>query len=377
MTTTSAVALETRFRIPGRASVVTRLALRAASLGLRANCHHGSPSASSASTSVRGRTHGGLPSCRSKPPRANTVAKSSSQWKNPCCSATVSQTLSHGWLLRTSLDIHCPGEVEVEFLGVVQVIPVAALRQWRHAAGSSCAPRALRPSSAWHASIHWSRVGGVAPPVSVSGQNQSAAQASMTRRSRWYAPFRLLRVSSICSRVTAWVCPESSRPHSGMSRRASASAICSRRSVSCHSDSTRCASSTSALTCLRARLARDGRAPLLQRRGSFRREADRFLGLDRRAPAARGEQEVVDAAVGLPRGRLRSPSPRPCRSAARRSASPSATTCRSPGRACRPPAGRRSASCRGAAAGRTTGPAARTPSCPARARSRPAPRRSR
>ena len=48
------------------------------------------------------------------------------------------------------------------------------------------------PRSCWQASIHWSRVGGTAPSVSVSGQNHSAAQASMTRRSRWYAPFALV-----------------------------------------------------------------------------------------------------------------------------------------------------------------------------------------
>jgi hypothetical protein len=45
-----------------------------------------------------GRTHGGFPTCRSKPPRAKTGAKSSCQWKNPCSRATWRHTCSHGCL---------------------------------------------------------------------------------------------------------------------------------------------------------------------------------------------------------------------------------------------------------------------------------------
>ena len=52
---------------------------------------------------------------------------------------------------------------------------------------------------------------------SVRGQNHSAAHASMTRRSRWYAPFRLPSVFSICLAGDGLRLTAGSRPHRRMS----------------------------------------------------------------------------------------------------------------------------------------------------------------
>src|SRR6185369_6235660 len=64
--------------------------------GFSTSWNHGETSASTEASSHLGRTHGGFPICRSKPPRAKTCAKVSSQWKKPWSSATSVATSSHG-----------------------------------------------------------------------------------------------------------------------------------------------------------------------------------------------------------------------------------------------------------------------------------------
>ena len=185
VTTTSVVPSMTRSRIPGSARVASRFALRAASLGLRASCHQGRPrravrprlfvAAPTAGCRLGGRSRRGRRPWRSRVPSG----------RSPAVRRPFSQTLSHGWSSSTSSTSTAPAKSRLSVLGVVQVVPVRGRRPacvmpllFFRASGS-------RPRSCWHASIHWSSVGGTAPSVSVSGQNHSAAQASMTRRSRW------------------------------------------------------------------------------------------------------------------------------------------------------------------------------------------------
>ena len=179
---TSVIPRHTESARPGRARVTVRRCSRTSSGVFPANCHHGSPSASRASMSRMDRTHGGFPTCRSKPPRAKTGAKSSCQWKNPCSRATWRHTCSHGCLSRVCATVAAPALARARSSWAA-----SASQIWAEPSMGASRRRSARlrrpPSSIVQASIHSAQLGGATWVV--SGQNHRAHQASMTSRSRW------------------------------------------------------------------------------------------------------------------------------------------------------------------------------------------------
>ena len=179
---TSAVPSRTVPRTPGCARVSGMRFFLTATEGLWLSDHHGSPSESRLLRSTVGLTHGGFPTWRSKPPRAKTVAKSSSQWKKPWASATSRTTVSHSCSSMTDCTLRAPARpsstssmvsssAQEEASTRVPSVPLASL---------TCLP-----SSPSKVLSHSSRLGGVTSVV--SGQNHSAHHASMTSRSLRYA----------------------------------------------------------------------------------------------------------------------------------------------------------------------------------------------
>src|SRR5699024_4556109 len=129
-----------------------------------------------------GRTQGGLPSWRSNPPWAKTVAKSRSQWKKPCCSAILSVTRSQGCASKTVSTLAAAPEsarwLLSNSLSSAQLSPsnIDACPASR-AAFCDFVSSVDFPGGCSHAPFHSSTLGG-AISVSVRGQNHNAHQAS-------------------------------------------------------------------------------------------------------------------------------------------------------------------------------------------------------
>ena len=175
-----AAARSSRYRPSSSSSTCSRRSRTVATEGLSASPNHASSSASTRLSSQSGRTHGGLPTCRSNPPRGEDRGE---------VQLPVEEALPLGDPLadlqprvrsqHVGDRLHLP-EHDLVVLGVVQLGPgVSAPHIPRPRLASPCD---TVPSSASSAPIHSSRVGGATDVV--TGQNHNAAHASITRRRR-------------------------------------------------------------------------------------------------------------------------------------------------------------------------------------------------